>query len=82
VADLLLNTDIFVDHLRGARELDPRNHRVHCSVITRAELLAGTTASDSVNIVLGPFARSPSTEESPSVLDSSDARRAFDSLMR
>jgi predicted nucleic acid-binding protein len=59
VADLLIDTDVFVDHLRGARELDPRNHRVHYSVITRAELLAGTTASDSVNVVLGPFREIP-----------------------
>jgi len=59
VADLLIDTDVFVDHLRGAREFDPRNHRVHYSVITRAELLAGTTAGDSVNIVLGPFREIP-----------------------
>ena len=59
VADLLVDTDVFVDHLRGAREFDPRNHRVHYSVITRAELLAGTTASDTVNIVLGPFREIP-----------------------
>lgn len=59
VADLLVDTDVFVDHLRGARELDPRNHRVHYSVITRAELLAGTTASDSIDILLGPFREIP-----------------------
>ncbi|WKZ83334.1 MAG: type II toxin-antitoxin system VapC family toxin [Acidimicrobiia bacterium] len=55
MADLLVDTDVFVDHLRGAREFAPRNHRIHYSVITRAELLAGTAASDSVNILLGPF---------------------------
>jgi hypothetical protein len=55
VADLLVDTGVFVDHLRGARELDPRNHRVHYSVITRAELLAGTTAGDSITTLLGPF---------------------------
>jgi predicted nucleic acid-binding protein len=59
VADLLIDTDVFVDHLRGVRELDPRDHRVHYSVITRAELLAGTTASDSINILLGPFREVP-----------------------
>ena len=59
VADLLLDTDIFVDHLRGARELDPHKNRAHYSVITRAELLAGTTASDAVNILLGPFREIP-----------------------
>jgi hypothetical protein len=59
VADLLVDTDVFVDHLRGARELEPRSHRVHYSVITRAELLAGTTASESVNILLAPFREIP-----------------------
>jgi len=59
VADLLLDTDVFVDHLRGARPLDPRHHRLHYSVITRAELLAGTTASASVNTLLGPFREIP-----------------------
>jgi predicted nucleic acid-binding protein len=59
VADLLIDTDVFVDHLRGARELDPRNHRVHYSVVTRAELLAGTTASESVDILLAPFREIP-----------------------
>lgn len=55
MADLLIDTDVFVDHLRGARELDPGSHRVHYSVITRAELLAGTSASDSIRVLLGPF---------------------------
>jgi len=55
VADLLVDTDVFVDHLRGAREFEPRDHRIHYSVITRAELVAGTTATDAVNILLGPF---------------------------
>jgi hypothetical protein len=59
VADLLIDTDVFVDHLRGARELDPHDHRIHYSVITRAELLAGTMAGDSVNILLGPFHEIP-----------------------
>lgn len=55
MADLLVDTDVFVDHLRGAREFEPRDHRIHYSVITRAELVAGTTATDAVNILLGPF---------------------------
>jgi len=59
VADLLIDTDVFVDHLRGARELDPRDHRVHYSVITHAELVAGTTASDWVSLLLRPFREIP-----------------------
>lgn len=45
VADLLIDTDVFVDHLRGAAELKPGRHRLHYSVITRAELFAGSTAT-------------------------------------
>jgi hypothetical protein len=58
VADLLVDTDVFVDHLRGARELDPGDHHIHYSVITRAELLAGTTG-DSADILLRPFREIP-----------------------
>jgi predicted nucleic acid-binding protein len=46
---------VFVDHLRGARELDPKSHRVHYSVVTRAELFAVSTATEAVSILLAPF---------------------------
>lgn len=39
MADLLVDTDVCVDHLEGNRRL-PRGHRLAYSVITRAELLA------------------------------------------
>ena len=55
VADILVDTDVFIDHLRGARQLVVEKHRVHYSVVTRAELFAGTIASDLVNTVLEPF---------------------------
>jgi len=55
VADLLVDTDVFIDHLRGARQLVVKKHRVHYSVVTRAELLAGNTASDLVSLILQPF---------------------------
>ena len=56
MADLLLDTDIFIDHLRGARRIQARGHRIHYSVITRAELLAGTGRNDfTVRILLDPF---------------------------
>lgn len=55
VADLLVDTDVFIDHLRGARPFDPKEHRVHYSVITRAELLAGATAGEPVRTLLSPF---------------------------
>lgn len=55
VADFLIDTDVFVDHLRGARELDPKSHRVHYSVVTRAELCAGNTATEIMRVLLAPF---------------------------
>ena len=55
MADLLIDTDVFIDHLRGAKELKLGTHRLHYSVITRAELVAGNSATDSVNVLLAPF---------------------------
>lgn len=59
MADLLVDTDVFIDHLRGATELVPGKHRLHYSVITRAELMAGTSASESVALLLAPFRELP-----------------------
>lgn len=59
VADLLVDTDIFIDHLRGAAALDAGSHRLHYSVITRAELFAGSRASDNVARLLTPFRELP-----------------------
>jgi predicted nucleic acid-binding protein len=55
VANVLVDTDIFIDHLRGAHELRTGRHRLAYSVITRAELFAGTTATDAVSQLLAPF---------------------------
>jgi toxin FitB len=55
VADLLVDTDIFIDHLRGAAALKPGRHRIHYSVVTRAELFAGNTATAPASRLLGPF---------------------------
>ncbi len=55
MADFLVDTDVFIDHLRGATEFDPKTHRVHYSVITRAELFAGNAATELVNTLLAPF---------------------------
>lgn len=46
MADVLVDTDVFVDHLRGAVELKAGRHRLHYSVITRAELFTGSSATD------------------------------------
>ena len=39
-ADLLLDTDVFIDHLRGAAEIRPGRNRLHSAVLPRAELFA------------------------------------------
>jgi predicted nucleic acid-binding protein len=59
VADVLVDTDIFIDHLRGARQLAPGRHRLHYSVITRAELFAGNTATNLASVLLAPFREVP-----------------------
>ena len=45
VAELLVDTDVCIDHLEGSRRL-PRRGRLGYSVITRAELLAGDPTHD------------------------------------
>ena len=55
MADLLVDTDVFIDHLRGKSRLDPAGHRVHYSVVTRAELFAGSSAGAAVRRLLAPF---------------------------
>lgn len=55
MADLLVDTDIFIDHLCGAHAIKPGRHRLHYSVITRAELFAGNTATNLSAQLLAPF---------------------------
>lgn len=59
MADILVDTDVFIDHLRGARQLLAGRHRLHYSVVARAELFAGNTASDLVSTLLAPFREIP-----------------------
>ena len=59
VPDILVDTDVFIDHLRGASELKPGRHRLHYSVVTRAELFAGNSATDLVTQLLAPFREVP-----------------------
>ncbi|MGH9101816.1 MAG: PIN domain-containing protein [Acidimicrobiales bacterium] len=59
MADLLVDTDIFVDHLRRAVELLPGRHRLHYSVITRAELFAGSSGSQLAARLLAPSREIP-----------------------
>jgi toxin FitB len=56
VGDLLVDTDVFADHLRGTRELRAGDDSIAYSVITRAELFAGRAErEDEVDRLLGPF---------------------------
>jgi predicted nucleic acid-binding protein len=54
---VLIDTDVFVDHLRGAHRLNPPSGRVCYSAITRCELFAGRFVDeDVVRTLLAPFA--------------------------
>ena len=56
MADLLLDTDVLIDVLRGARRLTVTGHRVAYSVITRAELFSGRAKDEeNVRVLLSPF---------------------------
>lgn len=56
MADLLLDTDIFIDHLRGVHRLPMAADTLHYSVVTRAELFAGRGSEETrVNLLLAPF---------------------------
>lgn len=59
VADILVDTDIFIDHLRGAVQIKAGRHRLNYSVITRAELFAGSSATDAITTLLSPFRERP-----------------------
>ena len=59
VRAMLVDTDVLVDHLRGARRFEP-TLAVHVSVVTRAELFAGrATEEASVVRLLAPFIEHP-----------------------
>lgn len=51
MADLLVDTDVCIDHLNGETRLPGRRARLSVSVITRAELLAGARDPQDVALV-------------------------------
>ena len=55
MADVLVDTDVFIDHLRGAAQLRAGRNRLHYSVVTRAELFAGSSATDLLSQLLAPL---------------------------
>lgn len=60
MADVLVDTDVLIDHLRGHRAFEPGSDRVFCSVITRGELFAGTgTDEETVRRLLAPLVEIP-----------------------
>jgi predicted nucleic acid-binding protein len=60
VAELLVDTDVFIDHLRGAKELRAGRNSLSYSVITRCELFAGAGADEqTIGRLLSPFRELP-----------------------
>jgi len=56
VADLLVDTDVFVDHLRGHRAFRARGEAISYSAVTLCELFSGTgTDEEGVRRLLSPF---------------------------
>jgi predicted nucleic acid-binding protein len=56
VAEVLVDTDVLVDHLRGASPFQPGRENVSYSVVTRCELFAGREAQERVvRRLLEPF---------------------------
>ena len=60
MADLLVDTDVFIDHLRGSRKIEEGADRFHYSVVTRCELFAGhETEEETIKRLLEPFQEMP-----------------------
>jgi predicted nucleic acid-binding protein len=56
VSELLVDTDVFIDHLRGAQRLSVHGESVSYSVVTRCELFAGSHVDEEgVRVLLAPF---------------------------
>ena len=57
---MLVDTDVLIDHVRGARTLVSSRHEVAYSIITRCELFAGTRADqNAIRQFLAPFEEMP-----------------------
>ncbi len=60
MAEVLIDTDVLIDHLRGARALEPGDGGLACSVVTRCELFAGRRVDeDGVRRLLADFSEIP-----------------------
>ena len=58
-SDALVDTDIFIDHLRGARPLRRGSSVLRYSIVTRAELFAGHTSEEVLRELLGAYEELP-----------------------
>jgi predicted nucleic acid-binding protein len=54
-ADVLVDTDVLVDHLRGAHRLTSGGRRLGVSVVSRCELFAGRDAESRLGSFLAPM---------------------------
>ncbi|MGI8827886.1 MAG: type II toxin-antitoxin system VapC family toxin [Chloroflexota bacterium] len=60
MAEVLVDTDVFVDHLRGARRLRAGGDSISYSTVTRCELFAGVFAGEAkVRVLLSAYAELP-----------------------
>ena len=60
MAELLVDTDVCIDHLEGTARMNPRRGRLAYSVVTRAELLSGPEHQhDVVRRLLSPMRELP-----------------------
>ncbi len=58
-AELLVDTDVLVDHLRGARRLSVDGERLGISVVSRCELFAGRDEPERLRRFLSPLIELP-----------------------
>ena len=60
MVDLLVDTDVFANHVRGVRAFTPGANQVSYSVITRLELFAGARADEEgLRLLLSSFRELP-----------------------
>ena len=60
MARVLVDSDVFIDHLRGIRRFSPQGDAIHYSVVTRTELFAGRGSDEvAVSRLLAPFQELP-----------------------
>lgn len=58
-AELLVDTDVLIDHLRGERRLSAKSRALAISVITRCELFAGRDEPELLRRFLSPLTELP-----------------------